>query len=348
MRPFVKSLRSVVVAVSLIGAAARAAPEPPAVNAVLFYSPTCPHCHRVMTEALPPIQGRYGDRLRISFLDVSGPAGGAMFRAAIARYQLPVDKQGVPTLIAGDVVLTGDEEIPARLPGLVDQLLAAGGASAPDFLRTAPGLPSPPVTTAPSVPAPRFPRLPGDASSAVILGALLAALLAQLAHAAFTWRRRPAGGGPARRWAILALALASLGVALYLARAELRGGHVVCLSDCDVVHASEWAWLFGLVPVGVVGAAGAAALLVAWLAAARRDERVAAWADAALLLMALFGVAFSAYLTFLELFVIGAMCEWCVGNAVMMALIAALQLGRGKRALDLALRRRSAATMLGA
>jgi uncharacterized membrane protein len=179
-----------------------------------------------------------------------------------------------------------------------------------------------------------------------LLGVLLAGLVAQLAYAALTWRRRPAGGGRGRRWAILGLALGSLGVALYLAHAEIGGRHVVCLSDCDAVHSSEWAWLFGRVPVGAFGAAGALGLLAAWLAAAHRDERVAAPAQAALLAMALFGVAFSAYLTFLELFVIGAMCEWCVANAVAMSLIAALQLGPGKRALDLALRRGRAATMM--
>jgi uncharacterized membrane protein len=328
-------------------AAPPAAFASPTVNVVFFYSPTCPHCHRVMTEVLPPIQGRFGDGLRLLFLDVSGPQGGAMFQAAITRFRIPVEKQGVPTLIAGDVVLTGDQEIPARLPGLVERLMATGGAPAPDFvLAPLAGLDTGP---APAPAASAFPRLPAGKASVAILGALLLGLLVQLAHAAFTWRRRPAARsrkpGAARRWAILALALASLGVALYLAHAEIRGGHVVCLSDCDAVHASEWAWLLGLVPVGAFGAFGALGIVAAWLLAAHRDARVAARADAALLAMALFGVAFSAYLTFLELFVIGAMCEWCVGNAVMMGLIAGLQLAPGKRALDLALRRGPAATL---
>jgi uncharacterized membrane protein len=188
-----------------------------------------------------------------------------------------------------------------------------------------------------------------------ILGALLAALVVQLGHAAVTWRRRPAVRGRrsarrervearagtrrsgVRRWLTPALMVASLGVALYLAHAELRGGHVLCLSDCDAVHSSEWAWLFGLVPVGAFGAFGALCLLAAWLLGFHRTERVAAWAGAAALALSLFGVAFSIYLTFLELFVIGAMCEWCVGNALLMAVIAALQLGPGKRALDAAL-----------
>ena len=39
-------------------------------RAVLFYSPTCPHCHKVMTEDLPPLVERYGDRFVIVGVDV--------------------------------------------------------------------------------------------------------------------------------------------------------------------------------------------------------------------------------------------------------------------------------------
>ena len=35
------------------------------VRAVLFFSPTCPHCHTVMTEDLPPLAALYGEQLQI-------------------------------------------------------------------------------------------------------------------------------------------------------------------------------------------------------------------------------------------------------------------------------------------
>jgi uncharacterized membrane protein/thiol-disulfide isomerase/thioredoxin len=322
---------------SLVLLAALAAPparaEAPVVNAVLFYSPTCPHCHKVIAEQLPPIQARFGDRLRILYVDVSGPPGGGYFAAAMAEQRIPRERQGVPTMVVGGQLLIGEDEIPAALPGLVDRLLLAGGAPPPAFL----GFAAVPPPAAAPPPAPAFPRFPRDPTSVAVLAVLLAALLLQLGHAVFTWRRRPAPRGGVRRWLTPALLLGSLGVALYLARAELSGSHVLCLSDCDAVHASAWAWLFGVVPVGAFGAAGVLGLLVAWGLSFHRRARVAAWAGAAFLVMALFGVAFSVYLTFLELFVIGAMCEWCVGNAVLMAIVAALALAPGKRALDAAL-----------
>jgi thiol-disulfide isomerase/thioredoxin len=49
--------------------------DEPAVRAVLFYSPTCPHCHEVIQNTLIPMVDRYGDRLQILAIDVTrGPA----------------------------------------------------------------------------------------------------------------------------------------------------------------------------------------------------------------------------------------------------------------------------------
>lgn len=325
LRRFLRALLPLVV---LAGAPARA--EAPVVSTALFFSPTCPHCHKVMTSVLPPIQARFGAQLRIAYVDASTPQGNARWREVMAQHLVPPDRQGVPMMVVGDQLLIGEDEIPARLPGLVEQLLAAGGSRGPAFLAAS----APPA--APAAATAAFPRLPRDPASAAILGLLLAALVVQLGHAAVTWRRRPAAGRGARRWLTPALLLASLGVALYLTRAEVGRSHVVCLSDCDAVHSSEWAWLFGVVPVGALGALGAVLLLGAWLLSRARRPRAAAWGGAALMGLALFGVAFSVYLTFLELFVIGAMCEWCVGNAVLLAIVAALELAPGKRALDLA------------
>jgi uncharacterized membrane protein len=306
--------------------------DAPTVEAVFFFSPTCPHCHRLMSGFLPTFQGRFGERLQLTFVDVSSPRGGALLTAVADQFGIPRARLGVPLVVAGDEVMIGEDEIPARLPALVERLLAAGGARLPMILGAAAAPRRPPV-----VEEARFPRLPASPAAIAILGTLLALLLGQLAHAGATWRRRPPAGGPARRWIALVLVLASLGVGLYLARAEISGSHVACLSDCDAVHASEWAWIFGLVPVGVFGVAGSLGLLAAWLAGLHRAPRLAGWGGAAFLFMALFGVAFSAWLTFLELFVIGALCEWCVANALLMAAVAALALAPGKRALDAAL-----------
>ena len=99
-------------------------PPPPTspsavVHAVLYYSPTCPHCHRVMTEDLPPLFARYGTQLRIAGIDVTTNGGQALYQAAVRTFALPADRLGVPALVVGTRVLVGDVEIPSELPGIV-------------------------------------------------------------------------------------------------------------------------------------------------------------------------------------------------------------------------------------
>jgi uncharacterized membrane protein len=134
--------------------------------------------------------------------------------------------------------------------------------------------------------------------------------------------RRPA---PATRtrppdWLTPLLALGGLGVASYLAHVEVRGVEAVCgpVGDCNTVQQSEYARLFGVVPIGVLGVVGFAAILLAWAVWRWRAGRVSSWAAIAVLAMTGFGVLFSIYLTFLEPFVIGATCLWCLGSAVIM------------------------------
>lgn len=78
------------------------------------------------------------------------------------------------------------------------------------------------------------------------------------------------------------------------------------------MQTSEYAVLFGIVPVAFLGF-GMSVVLVG-LAATwwRRADRAALLAVYSLLLLA---TAFVAYLTFLELFVIEAICPWCVSYA---------------------------------
>ncbi len=105
------------------------------VRAVLFYSTTCPHCHYVMEQVLPPLQKQYGDRLEIRMLEVSDPKTRELWQKAMDAYQVPQNWRGVPMLFIGDQVLIGSRDIPERLPGLIEQYLAAGGVDYPAILR---------------------------------------------------------------------------------------------------------------------------------------------------------------------------------------------------------------------
>ena len=103
------------------------------VRAVLFWSETCPHCHHVMSETLPPLQEKYGEQLEIRTIEISDPDNYRLWMAAIEAFHVPPERQGVPMLFIGDQVLVGSREIPDQLPGLIERYLAAGGVDYPDI-----------------------------------------------------------------------------------------------------------------------------------------------------------------------------------------------------------------------
>jgi uncharacterized membrane protein/glutaredoxin len=155
--------------------------------------------------------------------------------------------------------------------------------------------------------------------------------------------RRPARAG-SLDWLTPLLGLAGLGVAAYLAHVEVRGVQAVCgpVGDCNTVQQSEYARLFGVLPIGVLGLLGFAAILVGWAVRRWGAGRASSWAAIALLAMTGFGTLFSIYLTFLEPFVIGATCLWCLSSAVIMTTLYVLAHAPGRvAAAELGLRRSS-------
>ena len=124
------------------------------------------------------------------------------------------------------------------------------------------------------------------------------------------------------RAASIGVALAGLGIAGYLTAVHYAGGTPVCAvaHGCATVQHSRYAALAG-VPVALLGLAG----YVAILAALARDGESGRTAAA---FLSLAGLGFSGWLTYVEVRVLHAICVWCVGSAVCMALLAALTIRR--------------------
>ena len=131
------------------------------------------------------------------------------------------------------------------------------------------------------------------------------------------------------RAAAIGVALVGLGIATYLTIAHYSGGDPVCAvaHGCATVQQSDYAALAG-VPVAVLGLFGYLALLVAL---AGDGE---AWRTAAAFL-SIAGLGFSAWLTYVEVGVLHAICIWCVGSAICMTVLTALTVGRMMRAVPL-------------
>jgi len=125
------------------------------------------------------------------------------------------------------------------------------------------------------------------------------------------------------RQAIALLALVGLFVAVYLwLHAIGIGGAIKCGASggCEVVQTSRWAVFLGQ-PVALYGVIGYVVILIVALAALRPVALVQRGWGVLLMGLATVGALFTAYLTYLELFVIHAICRWCFGSAVIITLI---------------------------
>jgi uncharacterized membrane protein len=122
------------------------------------------------------------------------------------------------------------------------------------------------------------------------------------------------------------MSLLGLFVSAYLYLYKIgRIGTLACgTGGCETVQQSTWSRFLG-VEVSLIGLIGYAVLFVIALMSLQTASR-RAWAPRALVWLAAGGVLFTAYLTSLELFVIHAICRWCVGSAVIIVSVLVLAL----------------------
>jgi len=382
MRPRFALLLAAVVAllgIALPAAAQATADDGAVVHGVLFFSPTCGHCHKVITEDLPVIYEEHGGAAEVSYdetadpadvafylmsngtlelllVDVSVEAGSAMFVADSEA--LGIEQAGVPRLDIANTYLVGSAEIPDRLPGIIEQGISDGGLPWPDIAGIEEALASVPGATAPADAGSGTAANPGDepaggdaaevlpsgANDSVLdriardpVGnglaiAVLTAMIVSVFAVVVLARRDALTEGPI--WLVPTLAIVGIAVSVYLASVETSGAEAVCgpVGDCNAVQQSAYASILG-VPIGVLGVVGYAALLLGWALAKSTRGRLADWGAVLAAGIGFGGTIFSIYLTFLEPFVIGATCIWCLTSAVAITALLWLTAGPGLRAM---------------
>ena len=328
----------------------------PVVRTVLFFSPTCPHCEAVINEHLPGIFEQYGGKpdlffddtlpaeevafyemtngtLAILLVDVDTDAGAKLYLADFERIPTADEQRGVPRLTVEDRFYVGDLDIPAELPGIIEEGLAAGGIAWPaipgieDAIAAVPGMAegNQPIagqgTNDPSAELPAAGDEPvGDRLSRDPLGnglaiVVLLAMVISLVAVPVMIRQGRLGPGPS--WVVPVLSVVGIGVSIYLGIVETQGVEAVCgpVGDCNTVQQSQYATIFGI-HIGILGIIGYALLLGSWVVSRVAKHRVADLGAMVAAATAIGGTVFSIYLTFLEPFVIGATCVWCLTSAI--------------------------------
>jgi len=371
-------------AVMLVGVFQPGAAQEPIVRAVLFYSPTCPHCHTVITEVLPPLfeqyggevvtyitpleEGRedygpplvamYGDSLEILYVNTATSLGSNLYGTMARTFELLPEQQGVPALVVGETLMIGGFDIPERFPSLIASGLANNGYDWPDLEGLSSAMlglvPAEGVTQDPEGPNPEATESASDPSQEAgesepspttaspfveteltVMQRIqqdplgnsisIAVLIGMLVVLAAVIVRSQVRGKPLKRtlpWVFPLLIVVGIVVASYLAYIESTGAVAVCgpVGDCNTVNQSEYARIFGI-PIAVLGLFGYFGIAVSWLTVRFGKEPWVSRAKVLLMAFTSFGTTFSIYLTFLEPFVIGATCAWCLTSAVVMTLL---------------------------
>ena len=332
----------------------------PVVHAILFWMNGCPHCHKVIESVLPPLQEKYGDKLDVLMIEVVTVDDINHLLEVGEAYGIPKNAIGVPLLVVGDDILLGDVQIPEKFPVLVDQYLAKGGVDFPDKPEIAPFLPEEEegeeeekptqlengpteVDTASTVTKTESSRYipvistnesknatppPPKAKGFNLAIAIMIGMVVAIIYSGVTFVR---GGDKsdfekAYKWVnpiTLALLVIGFVVAGYLSYVEIFEVTAVCgpVGDCNAVQSSPYAKLFGLIPIGVIGMGGYVGMFIALMLRKSNNETVVEYANMALFGMSIFGTFFSLYLTYLEPFVIHAVCAWCLTSTVIVTLI---------------------------
>lgn len=137
-------------------------------------------------------------------------------------------------------------------------------------------------------------------------------------------------------WLGVVLALIGIAVSAYLTWIKLTGAYAACVNigDCESVNSSRFAEIGG-VPIALIGLIGYMFILIELLLELRMPERID------FLRLIIFGVTlagsmYSLYLTYLEVYVLHAVCPYCVVSAVVMLGLFGVSISRLKAAFQTA------------
>jgi len=128
----------------------------------------------------------------------------------------------------------------------------------------------------------------------------------------------------------ISIILAGIGLldSIYLTWIKLANQYAICgpIGDCESVNSSPYAEIAGI-PIALFGA-GAYLLIIVLLFLEQRDGFWSEYGTMLVFGLSLVGVLYSGYLTYLELFVIRAICPYCVLSAVVLVLLLTISILR--------------------
>jgi uncharacterized membrane protein len=126
----------------------------------------------------------------------------------------------------------------------------------------------------------------------------------------------------------IVLALIGLADSIYLTYIKLANATASCagIGDCESVNSSKYAEIAGI-PIALLGAGAFAAIIILLLI----EKRSEFWRDTAPMVVfgiSLTGVLYSAYLTYVEIAILHAICPYCVLSALVLVALLVISVVR--------------------
>ncbi|MCI0711804.1 MAG: vitamin K epoxide reductase family protein [Chloroflexi bacterium] len=126
-----------------------------------------------------------------------------------------------------------------------------------------------------------------------------------------------------RNWLVIVaiiFTIVGMGIAGYLTYTTFADEEIICVDsgqlDCNAVQSSAYSEAFGI-PVAALGL-GAYVTFFLLLVLDGRIDFITMYGRTIMFMLTLFGVIYSAYLTYIEAFVLEKWCQYCVASAILM------------------------------
>lgn len=110
--------------------------DPAAVHALYFYSTDCPHCMAALEETVQPLQFEMGAKLQVTLVEIDYAENYELLIRAEEYFGVSPEDRAIPTLVIGEQVLIGEDNVRTEFREIVEQGLRNGGIpwpAIPDF-----------------------------------------------------------------------------------------------------------------------------------------------------------------------------------------------------------------------
>ncbi len=301
------------------------------VKAVLFYKSDCRDCEIAIQNILPGYLKKHSSGLRVLAINNSVSEGGDLFLDTLLTLNISPPSR-LPILIIGSQVLTGLDEINQTLPKLLTPPTETAVYEWPEvnsikslivkmrdmeqvhFAKWINESSEQGVEDLIQVFKYNFNKdTAGNSVALFVLLGMLGAIVLGIA----LFLKKTTSDSYSISIVYPILGIVALGIASYLFLSGIMDSELTCgpVGECNTVQQSEYAYLFDVIPVSLLGILSYCVGLICWIQARLAPKTlkvffvIIAWGGAVV------GMGFFVYLTFLEPFIIGASCAWCLSAA---------------------------------